>query len=162
MSFLRQHSYLKYVLDCLCSLLTDHCYPTWTLKSFWMSEIAPSTPLRNCSSMCYFEGCKREFFSIGKAKELHVMAYRSDIGNALLLCSYLYSAEYVNVNIIITLFSESLSLFSFTLIYFLLTFTVLSSVILRFIWFLYCFFACECGNLGLNLPKSARLIESSS
>lgn len=27
------------------------------------------------------------------------MAYKSDIGNALLLCSYLHSAEYVSVNI---------------------------------------------------------------
>lgn len=97
--------------------------------------------------MCYFEGCKKGILSIGKAKGLHVMAYRSDIGNALLLCSYLYSAEYVSVNMT-HLLCEFVSFFSHIAF---LTFTVLSSVILR--GFCYYFTVVNVGTWACICPK---------
>lgn len=106
-------------------------------------------------------GGKREFFSIGKAKGLHVMAYRSDIGNALLLCSYLYSAEYVSVNMT-NIFSVSLSPFfhSFFLsfLFTLLCFNIYCPFLCYLECFLLSFYRCKCGNLGLYLPESPCLL----
>jgi len=107
-------------------------------------------------------GVKREFFSIGKATGLHVMAYRSDIGNALLLCSYLYSAEYVSVNMT-NIFSVSFSPFflsffvSFLLSFFFghiafLTPIVLSFVILS-VFFCYYFIVVNVGTRACICPR---------
>lgn len=102
--------------------------------------------------MCYFEGCKKGILSIGKAKGLHVMAYRSDIGNALLLCSYLYSAEYVSVNMT-HLLCEFVSFF-FPHCFF----NIYCAFLCYLEGFLLLFYCCKCRNLGLYLPESPCLL----
>lgn len=98
-------------------------------------------------------GVKREFFSIGKAKGLHVMAYRSDIGNALLLCSYLYSAEYVNMTNMTHLLCEFVSFFPH-----IAFFNIYCAFLCYLEGFLLLFCCCKCGNLGLYLPESPCLL----